>query len=181
MLSSLVRLQLSWKCLFFLLILCVSFGGVNASSRAAAPIPPGPDQLAELPLLSRLSLTYLGAFRVPNQDSEGNPLGYSGHALGYNPAHHSLFYGGHDWYQQLCEVGIPATIDLSQTAAILQNCTDVTEGRLDQIDVDSIKLGGTLVYNGRLIVSAYSYYDADGSQTLSHFASGMDLAVSGDI
>jgi hypothetical protein len=137
--------------------------------------------LATLPLVGPLDFAYIGAFRVPNQDNDGNSLGYAGHALTYNPSNHSLFYGGHDWYQKLCEVGIPATIDLSQTAPILQNCNDVTEGRLGQIDDGSIKLGGTLLHNGRLIVSAYSYYDADGSQQLSHFASAQDLSQSGDI
>ncbi len=150
---------------------------VAASAQvSAAEAPP-----AALPLLAKSSLTYLGAFSVPNQDGEGNPLGYSGHALGYNPANHSLFFGGHDWYQQLCEVGIPATISLSSTAAILQDCSDVTEGRLGQIDDGSVKLGGTLAANGRLIVSAYGYYDADGSQVLSHFASTTDLGQSGDV
>jgi len=136
---------------------------------------------AELPLLSQSALSYIGAFRVPNQDGEGNPLGYSGHALSYNPQNDSLFFGGYDWYQQLCEIGIPVAITLTQTAPILQNCTDVTEGRLDQIDEGSIKLGGTLPYNDRLIISAYSYYDADGSQALSHFASTPDFAANGDI
>jgi hypothetical protein len=92
-----------------------------------------------------------------------------------------LFFGSHDWDQLLCEIEIPATISLSVTADILQDCTDVTEGRMDQIDEDTIKLGGSLVYNNHLIVSAYSYYDADGSQELSHFASSTDLSQTGDI
>lgn len=151
-------------------------------AQSLAPLPEQPAlPLDELPLLAQSALTYIGAFRVPNQDGSGNSLGYAGHALGYNPIHHSLFYGGHDWYQELCEVGIPSTIDLAQTAAILQDCTDVTEGRLDQIDDGSIKLGGTLLYSDRLIVSAYSYYDADGNQSLSHFASTPDLSAAGDI
>jgi hypothetical protein len=137
--------------------------------------------LDTLPLLSLADLNYIGAFRVPNQDPNGSPLGYSGHALSYDPAQHALYFGGHDWYQELCEIGIPASINLSQTASVLQNCTDVTEGRLSMIDEDSIKLGGTLLYNDRLIVSAYSYYDADGNQSLSHFVSAPDLAQSGDI
>jgi hypothetical protein len=136
---------------------------------------------AALPLLSQSDLTYIGAFRVPHQDGLNNPLGYSGHALGYDPAHHSLFYGGHDWYQLLCEIGIPSMIDLDHTGMILQNCTDVTEGRLDQVDNYTVKLGGTLVYNGRLIVSAYGYYDADANQVVSHFASSTDLSQPGDI
>jgi hypothetical protein len=137
--------------------------------------------LGSLPLLEQSDLSYTGAYRVPNADNLGNSLGYSGHALGYNPANHSLFFGGHDWDQKLCEIGIPGVIDLNHTGSILQNCTDVTEGCLDQIDVDTVKLGGTLVYNGRLVVAAYSYYDADGNQELSHFASGTNLSQPGDI
>jgi hypothetical protein len=138
-------------------------------------------QLETLPRLTQSALTYVGAFRVPHQDNLGNPLGYSGHALAVDPANQALYFGGHDWYQQLCEIGIPATIDLSQTAAILQNCSDVTEGRLGEVDDGSVKLGGALVYNDRLIVSAYGYYDADANQVRSHFASGTDLSQTGDI
>jgi len=140
-----------------------------------------PRALGDLPLVQGINLRYVGEFHVPNPDGQGNSLGYSGHALGYNPANHSLFFGGHDWYQMLCEVGIPAAINPSVTAPILQDCADVTEGRLDQIDEGTIKLGGTLVYNGRLIVSAFSYYDADGSQQVSHFASSTNLAQTVDI
>ncbi len=163
-----------------LLILGVALSQLlgHAPARALAASPPA---LADLPLVHPADLHYLGAFRVPPQDGTGNSLGYSGHALGYNPAHHSLFFGGHDWYQKLCEIGIPAAISLSSTASILQDCTDVTEGSLDQIDVDTVKLGGTLVYHDRLIVSAYSYYDADGSQVLSHYASSPDLSQSGEV
>lgn len=136
---------------------------------------------ASLPLLTQKDLSYIGAYNVPHQDGEGNPLGYSGHALSYNPVHQSLYFGGHDWYQQLCEIGIPPVIDLSQTAPILQNCTDVSEGRLSLIDEGNVKLGGTLLFNDRLIVSAYSYYDADGNQSLSHFVSDPNLSINGDI
>lgn len=146
---------------------------------ASAAGPSGPP--ASLPLLHQSHLTYLGAFRAPAQDGSGRPLTYGGHALSYHAATHGLFFGGHDWYQELCEIGIPATIDLSQTAGILQDCVDVTEGRLGQVDEGNVKLGGTLAHEGRLIVSTYSYYDADGDQSVSHFASGLDLAQSGDV
>jgi hypothetical protein len=155
---------------------------LQAVAKGAGPsLTQAGGRLGTLPLLSRAALSYLGAFSVPHQDNLGNPMGYGGYALGYDAARQGLFFGGHDWYQQLCEIGIPASITLTQTATILQNCTDVTEGRLSLIDQDSIKLGGTLVYNGRLIVAAYSYYDADGSQVLSHFASDLDLSVQGDV
>lgn len=166
----------------FVVFLVLSTGGGGSASLGSSIQQLGApaESLDLLPLLAQSALTYTGAFRVPNQDPDGNSLGYSGHALTYNPARHSLYFGGHDWYQLLCEIGVPSAISLSQMASILQNCHDVTEGRLGQIDEGSTKLGGTLVYNNRLIVSAYSYYDADGSQELSHFASGLDLAVDGD-
>jgi hypothetical protein len=151
----------------------------SAAATATTPAPGGGP--TSLPLLTSADMSYLGAFRVPTSDHQGNSLTYGGHALGYNPAHNSLFFGGHDWYQLLCEVSVPPTISLSVTATVLQDCTDVTEGRLGQVDNYTVKLGGTLIYNGRLIVTGFGYYDADGSQTTSHFASGPDLSQSGDV
>jgi hypothetical protein len=157
-------------------------GAVQASVQSRSKwIPTRQIDPASWPLLTQNDLEYIGAYSVPHQDSAGNPLGYSGHALSYNPIHHSLYFGGHDWYQQLCEIDIPASIDLSQTASILQDCTDVSEGRLAQVDDGSIKLGGTLLFNDQLIVSAYSYYDADGNQSLSHFVSDPNLSTTGEI
>ena len=175
----LIKRTLSLLVLFALLALALT--PRDRSTASSGAYSNTPITLEELPLLTPADLTYIGAFHVPNQDGDGNSLGYSGHALGYYPANHSLFFGGHDWYQLLCEIGIPAEINLTQTAAILQDCTDVTEGHLDSIDDGSIKLGGTLVYNGRLLVSAYSYYDADGSQSVSHFTSSLDLGSGGDL
>jgi hypothetical protein len=56
----------------------------------------------------------------------------------------------------------------------------VTEGKLGQVDDYTVKLGGTLIFNNRLIVSAYGYYDANANQVLSHFTSLPDLSVTGD-
>lgn len=134
------------------------------------------------PLVQPSDMQYLGWFAVPTSDGSGAAEGlltYGGTALSVNPATQTLLIGGHDWYQRLCEVGIPAVS--GATAPIVQRCADVTEGRKAQIDTDSVNLGGTLVWNGRLIVSAYSYYDADGSARFSHFASGLNLAQQGDV
>lgn len=146
-------------------------GAVDA--RAVSP--------AALPLLDPSSLQYLGSFIVPNQDGQGNSLAYGGYALGYDALQHGLFFGCHDFDQTLAEVGIPSITDPPQTAVILQDCADVTEGRLPLVDDYMPKLGGTLLYNGRLIVSAYGFYDADNSQVLSHFASTPDLSQAGDV
>jgi hypothetical protein len=155
--------------------------GSLVAGAGALPADPPISHLGALPLVQLSDLTYIDEFSVPDQDGNGNPLSYGGHALSYNPVNHSLFFGGHDWYQELCEIAIPSMIDPSQSATIIQNCADVTEGRLGDIDEGSIKLGGTLIHSGRLIISSYSYYDADGSQSLSHFASSTDLAQSRDV
>lgn len=126
-------------------------------------------------------ISYLGSFDVPNTDStsgEENSFGYGGTALGYNPANDSLYFGGHDWYQKLGEISIPSSF--SQTATVLQDLADVTDGKLSDIDEGNIKLTGTLVYDEKLVVAASAYYDADANQAKSHFSSGLDLSVGND-
>lgn len=134
------------------------------------------------PLVQSGDFRYLGSFRLPNNDGSGaSPTGdltYGGTALAIS-ASGGLFLAGHDWSQRLCEVSIPA---IGGTAVIRQRCADVMEGRQGQVDAGgSINLGGTLVHNGRLIVAAYSYYDADANQVKSHFASGTTLSTTGDL
>jgi hypothetical protein len=126
-------------------------------------------------------IQYLGSFEVPGKDSttgDESSLTYGGNALGYNPINDSLYYGGHDWYQKLAEVSIPS--NFSQTATVLQDLADVTDGKLGQVDEGNIKLAGTLVYDGKLIVAASAYYDADANQQKSHFSSGLDLSAAND-
>src|SRR5258708_3793001 len=148
---------------------------------------------ATQPRLQPSNIKYLGAFSVPTGDTVGctYPVGqlpshcfmYGGNALGYNPAHNSLFFGGHDQNQQIGEIGIPSTISLSAIAPVLQNLTDVTEGKLvlmgDATNYTNNKFGGTLVYNNRLITTGFVWYLA-GVQTLSHGVSGLDLSVLGN-
>lgn len=154
--------------------------------RQSAGYPSAPAALIGLPFITPTDFIYLGAFRAPYEDRAGNSLAWGGYALAMNPSGATegtstgLFIGCHAWWQRLAEIAIPSTVHLSETAALRQDCTDVTEGRLDLVD-DMPNLGGALVYGGRLIVSAYGYYDADVSQTRSHFASGMDLAQTGDV
>lgn len=147
------------------------------SGRASAT----PLSLDTLPLLDQGSIQYLGSFNVPQEDGNGVSLAYGGYALSVDPTQPGLFIGCHDYTQYLAEINIPAITDPPQTATFLQNCADVTEGRLPLVDDYMPRMGGTLRYNGRLIISAYGYYDTDYSQTRSHFASTPNLAQSGDI
>jgi hypothetical protein len=127
-------------------------------------------------------MLYLGSFPLATSDGSGADTGsltYGGTALSVNPSTQTLLLSGHDWYKRLCEVRIPTAV--GQTAPVTQRCADIMEGRSSQIDGDAANLGGTLVWNDRLIVSAYSYYDADTSARLSHFASGLNFSQTGDL
>ncbi len=138
-------------------------------------------ELAALPLLNQTSIRYRGSFTAPVEDGNGHPLTWGGYAISYDPIQQGLFIGCHDHQQHLGEITIPAITNPPQMASILQNCADVTEGRLPLIDDYLPRLGGTLSYNGRLIISGYGYYDADYSQTRSHFSSTPILSQTGDI
>jgi hypothetical protein len=127
----------------------------------------------ELPLLQPGNLTYLGSFTLPSNDGSGRTgeqasLQYGGAALGLGPDGQSLYYGCHAWHSMLAQVSIPA---VGGAATIVTPCTRVTN--LAGIDPDASEskvLGGSLSWNGRTIVSAYTFYDGRGNATASHFA-----------
>jgi hypothetical protein len=131
------------------------------------------------------NLVYDGSFRVPGGIQAGGSANagfeYGGTSLAYNPGRNSLFMVGHDWDQYIGEISIPS---IGGTATALQNPRNALEGRLGSInpsDPNSKKVGGLLVANNRLIVSAYSYYDGNSSQVLSHFSRPLDLSVTGQL
>ncbi|OFZ19484.1 MAG: hypothetical protein A2X94_09040 [Bdellovibrionales bacterium GWB1_55_8] len=167
--------------------------GAHDSETTALPKPTPPP--AGKKLLHSADLTYLGAFLVPKQDMGGpqyQGLSYGGSAIAYNPVNHSLFIVGHDNNQQVAEISIPAPVNSStlsdlNTATVIQNLVDITEGnRLNlktdggPIEVNGVKIGGLLKYGDKLIGSAYAYYDAGHQAVRSHFRSGLNLATAGD-
>lgn len=147
------------------------------------------------PLLQQGDLVYEGAFRVPSGTygtEEGSYFSYGGTALGYDPIRNGLFMTGMGWYQLSAEIGIPQIIksenlDDLATAPMLQNFTDVTEGRRKSImtnindAANGVNLGGHLVYNGKLYVTAWGYYVNAGAANSSHFVSSTDLSQTGDV
>lgn len=137
----------------------------------------------KFPLVSAGDLKYIGSFAVDVDDGTGakeGSLGYGGRALSVNTTAHTLLIGGHAWYTRLCEIAIPD--DFERGTRVVQPCSDVTEGRFTQVDDGSaVDLGGSLIYKGRVIVSLFSSYDADGNQERSHFVSGMNLSLPGDV
>jgi hypothetical protein len=163
--------------------------GGNGQSRAPAAISQKAAGAMSAPLVQGSDLVYQGAFKLPHESIGGSSFDYGGTAVAFNPVRNSLFIVGHDWGQQVAEVTIPAIrsgdswSNLS-TAAVLQPFADATEGRMRTVAADPsivVKVGGLLPYKGALYLSAFIYYDGDGRQSLTHFVSGLDLSVKGDV
>ncbi len=146
-------------------------------------------------LLQKNDLTYLGAFRVPSSDMGGpqyHGLSYGGSAIAYNPDNNSLYIVGHAHDQLVAEISIPEHINSSNlddlnTAQILQNLDDITEGNIlnlksngDEITANGTRIGGIIIYGNKLIGSVYAYYDGGHEAVRSHFKSGLTTADSGD-
>lgn len=146
-------------------------------------------------LLQQSDLKYLGAFRVPKIDMGGpqyQGLAYGGAAIAYNASNNSLFITGHDSNQQVAEISIPAIVNSANisslnTASVLQNLVDITEGNRGNIKIDGTggiangtKIGGLLKYDNNLIGTSYAYYDGSYQAVRSHFISGTTLSAAGD-
>ena len=115
-------------------------------------------------LIQFSDLQYLGAFRVPSS------IEYGGTALAYNPGNPgSLFITCLNTSGQVAEISIPTPKNVSvsslNSASLLQSCKDPTAGATQGLGGSgSSKIGGMLVYGGKLYTSVYLFYDADGSQ-----------------
>jgi hypothetical protein len=141
------------------------------------------------PLVQKADLVYQGGFRVPQGASDTTTFNYGGTAITFNPANNSLFMTGHDWHQLSAEIKIPTIVNSGNigslaAATILQSFKDPTEGKLGSInpsDPNSKKIGGHLVYNGKLIVTGYSFYDGHGTQSKSHFTRPLSLSTTGQV
>jgi hypothetical protein len=146
------------------------------------------------PRIYSSDLTYVGSFRLPNPSGGSfNLAGFGGTRTGmaFNPAGNggagSLYVVGE--FGQVCaEVSIPTLNDSGvlgnlSTAATLQNFADPTEGQYSEIDPSpqGTFMRGLYVHNGRLIVGAYDFYDANGSQVASHFSRPLNLSTTGDV
>jgi hypothetical protein len=136
-------------------------------------------------LLQLSDLQYQGAFRLPAGPIGDSTFSYGGTALTYEATHNSLFLVGHDWQQEVAEISIPQPVSSDSlndlpVATVLQPFADVTDGTMNKVGSGTAKIGGLLSYQGKLYATVYLYYDAEGAQQLSHYASGENLSVLGD-
>lgn len=160
-----------------------------ATALAATPNP------AAEPLLQKSNLQYIGSFNVPQLSGMsdhkfvGSTFEYGGGGITYDPANHSLFLVGDRQENLAAEISIPTPVNSTNlsslpTASMIQSFTDPLEGRIQQInptDPNAKYIGGMLVDGTNLIVTAYSYYDGNITQSSSHFVRPLNLSATGQV
>jgi hypothetical protein len=135
-----------------------------------------------LPLLQAEDITHLGAFALPRGDFGGSRFGYGGGAVAphHEAAATTLFMRGHAQEpEQIAQIRVPDQLGSGATlplATVLQPFADITDGNLP----DGSLVYGLLPDDSDLIVAASEFYDADGSQRVSHGRSSMNLSSAGD-
>lgn len=121
--------------------------------------------------------TLVGGFRTPNDD--GNTS--SGYALAYDNNNLYMNVGNEGSASKVLRMTVPSTFtnDLSTMAiaALSQPAVDVTEGNMGELysPLDYYRNWGLLVYDGKLIGSAFYGYDANNTTRVSHFSHSLDL------
>ncbi len=143
------------------------------------------------PLIQSGGLSLAGTFELP-KSLAGSTYGFNyagtggngAYAVSYNPSNNSLFIGGHPYDQKIAEIIIPQSFVGSPTAAAAQSFADPLEGKMMSInptDPNSKVLGSSFVFNGRLYLGAFSYYDGAGTQKKSHFVRPLNLSTKGQV
>ena len=158
----------------------ISLLPVVSHAAAQARVLPVTDPTA-LPRLQFDDLKYLGAFRLPAVEANGDSFSFGGGPLAFNPARRTLFAGTRGG--KVAEITIPtpvASADIASLpfAEIVQPFADPTEGRMADVGNEA-GLAGLLVYHDRLYGTGLIYYDANNTQRVSHFGRPLTLAQSG--
>jgi len=169
-----------------LVVLCLE-GGAYCTRLQAQSLPTR--------LLTEADLIHQGSFTVPDMVDLGVPwanggapqyCAYTQGVIAYNTANNSLFLVCHVHTQTVAEISIPA---LGGQATQLQAPRDVTEGRLNNTlqppggPGGSKQIGGLAVINGKLVITAFVYYDADPDfrAIKSHFVRGLSVSAPGTV
>ena len=125
-----------------------------------------------LPRVFPQDLTYLGSFSLPDQDGRGGQLNYGGDALGLSADGQTLYFSC-IYGTSLAQVAIPA---VGERARLIAPCEQIPNLKAVNPTDPNNSAGGVLAWNGRLIVSGYSTYDAAKLAKASHFA-GTSIAT----
>jgi len=148
-----------------------------------------PQQSAPV-LLQSQNLVYQGAFRIPQGSPVDDPhsANWGGGCMTYNPGGNggqgSLLVCGMETTWLVGEISIPTPVNSSNfgalpTASLVNNFVNVLGGHATDIYPEggtSVALGGLLLYNGKLIVTAYGTFDTFAwNHPTSHFIASADL------
>lgn len=128
------------------------------------------------PLVQAGNFAYLGKFTLPVVDSSGKALTWGGRALGIAADGASLYYGCGNT-GAVARMRIPT---IGGVGTVMESCAGPANlAQINPGDPNDKLLGGALVWNGRLILSAYAYYDGGHTATSSHFAGNTAGAAAG--
>ena len=127
------------------------------------------------PRIQAGDLTYLGSFTLPPRDgsagaSPNGDLVYGGVA-GMGADGTSLYYIGNTSTNQLARINIPA---IGGTATVARVCRWMPLSSFDTPPSAS-QAGNALVWNGRLYVTGYVFYDASGPSTSCVYSFNTDI------
>jgi hypothetical protein len=143
-----------------------------ASQAAAQPrVTPILDP-TQLPRLQFENIKYLGAFRLPAAEVNGDSFSGGGGPLAFHAARGTLYVGSRAG--KLAELSTPSPVNSSDISALpfaefVQPFADPTEGAMRDVGADA-SLAGLLVFRERLYGTGLIYYDANNTQTVSHFS-----------
>jgi hypothetical protein len=160
------------------------------------PTPP-PPPIPPPTLLSAASLVYKGSIAVPNgtfghvpPDEGAASFGLApAFGLAFDPLGHgglgSLFISSKENLLNVAEISIPTPIigavGSLPIATVLQGMADPAEGTFQAAaagaDGPVNRIGGLYVVQDKLIFDAYTFYDANNTQTLTHFTRNRTLAT----
>lgn len=128
------------------------------------------------------NVVYLGKFTLPSTDGTGrttaeSALTWGGFALGIGPDGQSLYYGCHEHGARLARVTIPA---IGGSGAVVEPCSAIANlSGINPGDPNGQRLGGSLAWNGRLLVTGYATYDGSGTSLASHFVGPNTTSLAG--
>lgn len=127
-----------------------------------------------LPAVTLADITYVGSFTAPASDgidfTPPHMLDWGASGMGMGPDGQSLYIACHNQTTAYARISIPA---IGQQARIVETCKFMNLSAINPTDPNAKRIGGVLPWNGRTIVSAYSYYDGNKTAVASHFTDGL--------
>ncbi len=158
----------------------ISVASRPANSHAGADSQVGTDPSLLL-RVGPADLRYLGGFRLPADEANGDGFSFGGGPIAYNGVRKTLYVGSRAG--RVAEVTIPDPVTDSDVTKLpfsgyVQPFNDPTEGRLKDVGGDA-NLAGLLVFQQRLYGTGMIFYDANNTQTVSHFVRPLALEARG--